>query len=134
MWRSLSLLAPAIIPSWRFFQSIEPSPRIEIAVRPDANGVVFWQQFRPRPARLSAFKILGRLVWNPWWNECLYLTSLAERLILDDRDHAQNEIIERIKADMPGHSTATPRFRIVVVRREDDGLVTEVVWTSPQPP
>ena len=70
MLRTLKLLLPALVPSWRFFDTIAPSPRIEYALLRNAEEPPSsddWREFRPRPARQSAIRMLGRLLWNPVW-------------------------------------------------------------------
>ncbi|MEO0990027.1 MAG: hypothetical protein AAFX00_03645 [Pseudomonadota bacterium] len=123
MIRALGLLLPALLPSWRFFDSIGPSPRIEVA---GPDGV--WREFRPRPRRVPPGAMARRLLWNACWNEDLFLTSLAERMIRDGSDHARREILTRIRIDEPYD---TLRFRLVTVTRVEDRLRREVLWTSP---
>lgn len=136
MLRPLALVLPALIPSWRFFDVIAPSPRIEYALAAapdDAPGD--WLEFRPRPARLSLSELLQRLVWNPRWNESLFLVSCAERLIESPTPHSRDEIARRIAADLARDADAGDldgwlRFRLVFVRREGEALVREVLFTS----
>ena len=116
-----------MIPSWRFFRVIEPSPRIEIAEPSGSIESEVWHPWRPRPARVGALQMLGRLFWNPWWNQCLYLTSLAERVVRDDCAFAREEIRARICADLPG--VADPRYRIVLLDRDDSRVVMQVAYT-----
>jgi|GEM_PF-228370 len=81
MMRVFSLFLPALIPSWRFFDGIAPSPRIEVAQIDDpAQEVERWVEFNPRPQRVTFGQMLMRLVWNPHWNEQLFLVSCSERL------------------------------------------------------
>ena len=54
MLHGLKLLLPALIPSWRFFDTIAPSPRIEYALLHDPHAAAAWREFRPRPARPDA--------------------------------------------------------------------------------
>jgi len=117
--RAICLLLPVLLPAWRFFQTIEPSPRIEV----DVDGE--WVEARPRPLHVSWRAMLARLFWNPTWNETLYLTSCSERVLEDRRAHARAEILARLKAS---------RFRLVEVQREGDGLVRETRLTSDDPP
>lgn len=131
MIRVLSLLLPAIFPSWRFFPSVEPAPRIEVCVE---GRTETWRVFRPPPARLSAGATLARLFWSPRRNEDLYLASCAERIIADGRDHARREIARRIRAGTPEASGRPLRFRLVAVHREGDRLVERTVYVSPTDP
>lgn len=135
MLKSLALIAPALIPSWRFFDRITASPRIEVARMAGeddlASGVTVWREFRPRPQSLSFAAILRRLFWNPAWNETLFLTSCAERLLNEPTDHSITEIASRIAAGL-GPRAGEPffRFRLVLVSREGDALQKEVVFVS----
>lgn len=126
-------LLPALVPSWRFFQEIEASPRIEVAwpesSRANGSGSELdWQVFRPRPTRVGPWTMVRRLFWNPWWNECLYLTSLSERVVYDRSQRAADEIMARIREDFPG--APEPRVRIVLIDRQGGDLVSTVAWAS----
>ncbi|MEM6662499.1 MAG: hypothetical protein AAF666_10015 [Pseudomonadota bacterium] len=131
MFRSLALLLPALVPSWRFFQTIEASPRIEFAIhRP--GECMSWQEFQPPPDRLSPLAALWRLFWSPGRNEALYLVSCAERIVIDDREHAKQEILNRIRASIvPEKLIDVVQYRITLVQRVGDRLEREVVYTSP---
>jgi hypothetical protein len=75
-------LLPVLIPSWRFFDFIAPSPRIEFAVIAQLDDpATRWQEFRPRPVHLPVAAMLRRLLWNPIWNESLFIVSCAEKLL-----------------------------------------------------
>jgi len=57
MLQTIKLLLPALMPSWRFFAAIAPSPRIELALLKTAKDVPdVWQEFRPRPEHLSIIR------------------------------------------------------------------------------
>lgn len=133
----LSLLLPAIIPAWNFFDVIAPSPRIEIAlVRSPDEPPEDWREFRPRPERISLLAMMRRLVWSPAWNESLFLVSCAERLVLAPTLHSQEEIFRRIAADLRSgasgpHDDAWLGFRLAFVGRQDNGLTREVLFQSP---
>ena len=137
MLHTLRLLLPALIPSWRFFDTIAPSPRIEFALlktAQDASGD--WQEFRPRPARLPISSMLKRLFWNPGWNESLFLVSCAERLMASPKEHSSQEILNRIKAELESKSIdvrATPylQFRLVFLSREGPQLQKQITFISP---
>jgi len=137
MLRSLKLLLPALVPSWRFFDAIAPSPRIEFALLNSLQDAPDqWQEFRPRPERLSFATALRRLLRNPDWNETLFLVSCAERMIGNPTAHCEQEIIERIKADIrPGETTtAYLRFRLAFISRQENGLCKEILFISPAYP
>jgi hypothetical protein len=120
----LRLLLPALIPSWNFFDVIAASPRLDYAL--DDGG---WRAFRPRPQRVSAAAMLGRLVWNPRWNESLFVVSCAERLLTAPTAHSEDEIFRRIAADLGAQPKgARLRFRIVLVDPSDGER--ETVFTA----
>jgi hypothetical protein len=135
MLKIVQLLLPALIPSWRFFDAIAPSPRIEFAQLENAqDGAERWQEFRPRPAHLPVSHMLARLLWNPRWNETLFLVSCAERLVENPAEHHAREIISRIQADLDqegGNAAAYLQFRLVFVSRKGKQLQKRVRFTSP---
>ena len=138
MFHILKLLLPALIPSWNFFDVIVPSPRIQFSIlNKDGDTAVKWQEFRPRPVYLSVWQMLARILWNPVWNESLFLMSCAERLMEYPTQHSEDEILKRIKADLISDNdnsvlkdTAQVQFRLVFIRREGDGLKEEVKFQS----
>lgn len=130
---TFSLLLPALIPSWRFFDTITPSPRIEFALlRTPRAAPRAWQEFRPRPARLTGGEMLKRLLWNPRWNESLFLVSCAERLVTSPTEHSYNEIISRIMAELRRNHVDSPylQFRLVFVSRKGMRLQKQVAFIS----
>jgi hypothetical protein len=133
MLRTLKLLLPALIPSWRFFDAITPSPRLEFALlkNPEdpANN---WQEFRPRPAQLSLKRTLISLFWNPHWNESLFLVSCAERLVNEPTDHSHAEILKRLRREIVPTSPALYlQFRLVFVSRDGAQLKKDIWYLSP---
>jgi hypothetical protein len=131
MLHGFKLLLPALIPSWRFFDTIGPSPRIEYALLHEAQAVAEWQEFRPRPARLSFGQMLLRLIWNPRWNQSLYLLGCAERLMAQPTAQSAREIIECIKAENADASAAWLQFRVVFVSRQGEGTREDITYVSP---
>jgi hypothetical protein len=137
MLQTLKLLIPALIPSWRFFDEIAPSPRIEFTLletAEDASGV--WREFRPRPARLPIGTMLKCMFWNPRWNESLFLVSCAERLMQNPTDHSSREILKRITAELARNSMdvgTTPylQFRLVFLSREGSQIQKHITYVSP---
>lgn len=140
MLHILKLLLPAVIPSWRFFDIIAPSPRIQFALLNVENGSSEnkqWQEFRPRPSHLSFLQMLGHMLWNPWRNESLFLVSCAERLLQQPTQHSEDEILKRIAHDLktgallPASKTATHlQFRLLLVQRVDSELQQTVAFHS----
>ena len=75
------LVLPIVFPSWRFFSSIGPSPRIEFSFVGDHIAQPEnWLPFRPLPKKISFIHGFCQLLHNPRWNESLYINSCAEHL------------------------------------------------------
>jgi hypothetical protein len=129
--KPLRLLLPALIPSWNFFDVIAPSPRVEYALtnaKDETPGD--WREFRPRPAAVSLPTMLIRLLWNPRWNQTLFVVSCAERLVDDPTDHSQDEIFRRIAADLPADTAPWLAFRLVFLSRRGEAIEREVLFQS----
>ena len=138
MLHTLKLLLPALLPSWRFFDAIAPSPRIQFTLLCAENETPReWHEFRPRPAQLSFLQMLGRMVWNPEWNESLFLFSCAERLMEYPTKHSEDEIMKRILKELSGKVSNTHvmaathlQFRLLLVQRQDSQLQQKVTFHS----
>ena len=136
--RILKLLIPALLPSWRFFDFIAPSPRIQFSLLSADNDMAReWHEFRPRPAYVSLRQMLGRMFWNPVWNESLFLVSCAERLIEHPTTHSEEEIFKRIEHELKrnvlrgtGNSATHLQFRLLLVQRQGTTLQEDVVFHS----
>lgn len=136
MRSGISLLLPALLPSWRFFDYIAPSPRIQYALL-DAQQrpLTEWLEFRPRAAQVSWAQMLARLFWNPHWNESLFMVSCAERLMERYSTHSEAQILARItaawrKGNVPPCSAAAVQFRLLCVQRVGTQLQQQVCFTS----
>jgi hypothetical protein len=135
LYNTLKLHLPALVPSWRFFDVIAPSPRIEYAClenERDAPGA--WHEFNPRPARLSFGAMLARLFWNPRWNESLFLATCAERLLESPSDFRRDEILRRIaRALERDRADARPflQFRLVLLSRDGAHIQRQIAYVSP---
>ena len=135
MLKACALILPALIPSWRFFQTIEASPRVEWTLLATTNETPNnWHPFRPRPETVSPWQMLARLFWNPEGNEALYILSCAERIAISDCPHAVAQITTRILhdiAELPLNTTAKlMQFRLVFVARDATGLTRETAFLS----
>ena len=132
MLGTLNLLLPALIPSWRFFDAIAPSPRIEYTLLATADErPMIWQEFHPRPALLSPGLMLRNLFWNPRWNESLFLVSCAERLLDNPTEHSLQEILNRLRAGLDNSASAPfLQFRLVSISREGDALQKQITFIS----
>ena len=129
MLNIVRLILPAIIPSWKFFRQIAPSPRIEVArLATRAATPEDWREFRPRPQSLTVGQMVARIFWNPHWNESLFLMSCSERLLDGEEAFATAEIFRRIKRDLTGEGFV--QFRLVLHAREGDEIQSAVAYTS----
>lgn len=134
----LQYLLPALIPSWRFFDYIAPSPRIEYAIVANADDPpIQWREFRSRPAHLSVASMLCRLLWNPIGNESLYMSSCAEKLMAGPSSLHEDEVLTRIAhalaVDETGKKSAGSAyllFRVVVIEREGAALRRRIGFVS----
>ena len=139
---SIKLLLPALIPSWNFFDVIASSPLIQFSLLKSENTPIQeWHEFRPRPMHLSFIQMLKRMLWNPGWNESLFLVSCAERIMGDSTQqliqHSENEILKRIKKDLLQTESEFNvseitylQFRLIFVHRQGTELQKEVTFTS----
>lgn len=129
------LILPVLIPSWRFFKTIEPSPRVQWALVPAAdNGAREWHEFRPRPLHITPFEMMWRLFWNPARNDALFVVSCAERIAEHPTRHSIDEINRRILSEVAHSQTDLMgrllQFRLVFVSRTDAGISEEIVYVS----
>ena len=98
----LKLLLPVIFPSWRFFSSIGPSPRIHYAfLQTESDEPQEWHEFRPRLEHVSFKESLWRLLHNPRWNETLYINTCAERLFEGHSEMREHEIQTYVASGEP---------------------------------
>ncbi|MBT8155746.1 hypothetical protein KMP13_18125 [Epibacterium ulvae] len=126
--RVISLLLPALIPSWRFFKTVAPSPRVEYRVIA-GPGALDWCEDRPRPQDISVPTILWRMLWNPDWNEQLFLVSCAERMIEEPSQHSLDEILTRVARLLPV-GEGLLQIRLVFISRDGEALVKSVEYES----
>lgn len=134
MIRTPKLLLPALVPSWNFFNVIGASPRIEYTLlKSPEEPAGDWREFRPRPNRVPLPAMLGRLFWNAWWNETMFVVSCAERLLDEPTEHSENEIFRRIAADFddcPEWNGAWLRFRIALLSEHENRIAREIAFVS----
>lgn len=135
MMRVLILLLPCLIPSWRFFKSVEPSPRVQWrGVSPPGGPEDDWQDYRPAPQTVSVTGMLRRLIWNPDRNRDLWVVSLSERLILDPSAHSHDEICRRVAAEATAHLApgqfSDLQFRLLFISREDGRIESQISYVS----
>lgn len=132
MLHVLRLLVPALIPSWRFFKSVEPSPRVQFTWLMDRlQPPTDWTPFTPRFETLRPRRAARQLFWNPHWNEGLYLVTLAERLMVAPTPHSITEINRILLArHRPKIAARYVQFRLVFIRREGMQILEEVTYLS----
>ena len=93
----IKLLFPILFPSWRFFSSIGPSPRIDVAFIAEKNAEPqAWLPFRSLPEQVGFAAGVRRLLHNPTWNERLYINTCAEHLFEGPSDFYAQEIGARL--------------------------------------
>jgi hypothetical protein len=124
----LKLFLPIIFPSWRFFSSIGPSPRIEFGFSASPEQLpLAWHRYSPLPDSLPWRDYLRRLVYNPEWNELLFINSCAERLLEGEGNESfyREEIARRLLGAINRGEISVPSntsflyFRIRAVYSED---------------
>jgi len=138
MFHLLKLLIPALVPSWNFFDVITPSPRIQFTLFGSNDDVqTEWQEYRPRPAHLTMFQMIGRMFWNAKWNETMFLIGCAERLMVNPTPHSENEILNRMIDDFSRKFSEIDlndkthlQFRLIVVQRQNNELTQEITYYS----
>jgi len=77
------------------------------------------------------------MLWNPRWNESLFMVSCSERLMDHATKHSEDEILNRIidelKRNGPSirlHNITHLQFRLVFVKREASHLQETVTFHS----
>lgn len=137
MMHIFNLLLPVVIPSWRFFDVIAPSPRVEYALlRCVDQKIIDWKEYSSDISTISFGVMLWRMVWNAQRNNELFVVSCAERLIEQPNAHSCDEIAHRIYAglspvDCDREENLYLQFRLAFVRREGDVLHRDVEYVSP---
>lgn len=133
IFRFFALMMPALMPSWRFFDVVAPSPRVHFRLWTAGDSEHEWQEFDPRPVHVSIPVLLARMVWNPRWNEQLFVVSCAERVLDRHTDGAEFEIARRIVRRLTVEqmlSTTRLQFRLIVVERADGALKSYEAFVS----
>lgn len=135
----IKLLFPILFPSWRFFSSIGPSPRIDVAFIAEKNAEPqAWLPFRSLPERVGFAAGVRRLLHNPIWNERLYINTCAEHLFEGPSDFYAQEIGARlVNAVLNREMNVDDAFQYLVFRIRaiefDAGQVSDEVVFISQP-
>ena len=133
----LKLFLPILFPSWRFFSSIGPSPRIEMGFMVDKNSVPQqWLPFRLLPKKINFILGLQQLFHNPLWNERLYINTCAEHLFESYSEFHEKEIgVRLVSAVLNKEIIASDEaqylvFRIRAIETEAGQVRDDVVFVS----
>ena len=133
----LRLLLPALIPSWRFFDRVGPSLRLDFAWVANEEGVAAdWIAFHPEVASVPLHRVIPRLWWDPRGNESRYLMSCCERLLETGSAHAEREIRTAIAGSGSASSGGLPPgrdwlvFRVRRLERDGEELVESIAFQS----
>ena len=133
----LKLLLPILFPSWRFFSSIGPSPRVHIAFSNNENDEpASWRELRSIPQNVSLEEGIFRLFHNPRWNETLYINTCAEHLFEAYSEMREREIMRPILAAIkageiiPDDNSVYVKFRISAVIREGQVITQPITFVS----
>jgi len=133
----IKLLLPILFPSWRFFSSIGPSPRIEVGFTADKNcEPQQWGPFRPLPKRINLALGVRQLFHNPLWNEHLYISTCAEHLFEGYSEFREREIGQRLVAAVLNKEIGSNgefqylMFRIRALGPEAGQMRDEIVFIS----
>lgn len=99
-----------------------------------------WQEFRPRPPVLKPVTMLRRMLWNPQWNENLFLVSLAERLMTvttaETEAHSERELLLRVARHLHCHEACDAgaylqiRLRFVSRNGPDHAVTSQIAYLS----
>ncbi len=123
---TIQLVLPILFPSWRFFSGIGVSPRFDLAfVSADGNVPSEWIPFRPLPKTLTFRQQVTRFLFNPQWNELLFLNSCAERIFEGGDDFYRQEIAKHLLDAIYSGEVRAPEsdrfmyFRIRAIYSED---------------
>ena len=128
--RTIELLLPALIPSWRFFKSVEASPRIEYRLLHETTKTE-WTESYVRPSSLAVWQYVLRLFWNSDWNDHLFMVSCAERLTDQPSQHSIDALNGRIARRLDGAGVSGLfQFRLLFVSRQGGQLVKEIEYES----
>lgn len=129
------LLLPILFPSWRFFRSIGPSPRIDFSfISGSQSEPREWIPLNNLPQTISVFSSITKLFYNPDWNRQLYLNTCAEHLCETYEEFHEQEIGRQLLSIIAQHKIKVPeqsthvKFRI---RTLESDLQSQLVKNQP---
>lgn len=133
MLKTIKLILPIFIPSWRFFDEIGPSPRIEFRLLTNPQEELdTWQELIIKPKSLSISSTLRRLFFNSKWNEALFIMTCAEQLVTQPSEQHQEEIWKYLRKRLVQEQISAEylQFRLVFVSKHDQELRRDVLFVS----
>ncbi|MCH2165892.1 MAG: hypothetical protein MK098_14795 [Marinovum sp.] len=122
------LILPALIPSWRFFKDVAPSPRIKARI--DGSE---WREVQRRDERITVQLSSKHLFFNPNWNADLFLVSLSERLIATPNQERKARFDNALRAHLGLDKATHLEWRLSLVDYHSGRIVQEVVFESADP-
>lgn len=127
MLRVVYLVLPALFPSWRFFKTVGPSPRVEVRVHRD-DCVTDWREALPRPTRMRLADQLKSLFWSARVNQRLFLVTCGERLAEEPDPRVDQMLRRRLWSLVVAGPEDALEFRVVLVSKDNNHLRREIVY------
>lgn len=119
------------MPSWRFFDEIAPSPRIEYRqLQGKDEKIDNWQNLSIRPEKISPYQTIFSLFHNPQWNNYLYINSCAENLMQEPSVEKEQELAKATLATIKNTNINYFQFRLLFICREGQELKTYTGYIS----
>jgi hypothetical protein len=131
----LQWLLPALMPSWRFFDTMGAAPRLEWA-RHEPGVEPRWQAFRPQPAQRHPAAVALSLIWAPRRNETLFILSCAESLLQAPTAARERLLLSTLRAaalagECPGQARETwLHVRIMITQRDGHVIHQLEAWRA----
>ena len=129
LFKTINLLLPVLLPSWRFFKTVAASPRVEVRVTIDGR-TSDWACSHPDPDHIGLGAMIARLFWNPQRNNQLYMVSLSERLAEAETKHSTQELARLVGASLSGHEGAF-EYRLLFLQRDGSEIIRFLEYQSP---
>ncbi|MEN0038998.1 MAG: hypothetical protein AAGC78_18105 [Cellvibrio sp.] len=133
----LRLILPVLFPSWRFFSSIGPSPRIEVGFASTAQlEPADWFPVFPLPEKISFTSGIVQLLHNPKWNDRLYINTCAEHLFESHSEFHEQQIAQRLLHLISAREIPVPInaqtlfFRVRALVAENGQLTEDITFIS----
>jgi hypothetical protein len=134
--QNIKILSPALFPSWRFFDTVVPAPRIEYRIlQSPQKKPSRWEKLYPKPFQVSLLQKIISIFWNPRWNEYLFLINCVESFIKKPTKKNEVEVVKLIKAELARKSIKFNdishfKFRLLLLFREDTKLKEHIHFES----